>query len=282
MVKGGAETGIPADAHWRETSSLAVGFAESQYGIVKRIVVILEWVAQIAEDLGKSSVTILDCGCGTGDYVTYPLARAGHDVLGLDVHTASIKEARERYALPNLTFRAGVVEDLVREARTFDVVICSEVLEHLHDPRGFLASLRRLVRPGGAVIVTTPNGYGAFEMLRRLERVLRRLGIHQLLRRIVRGDGAAAADPGFLNCDSVHVQFFRVRALQPLFRQSGFRVVARRSRTLLCGPYVDTFFHLCPGRQALLRVNNRVADLLPFSWAADWMFWLEPEGGGRP
>ena len=67
-----------------------------------------------------------------------------------------------------------------------------------------------------------------------------------------------------------------------MFSESGFRVVARRARTFLCGPYVDTLFRLSPGRQALFRMNNRLADLLPFSWAADWMFLLEPKEALHP
>ena len=75
--------------------------------------------------------------------------------------------------------------------------------------------------------------------------------------------------------DSTHVQFFRVRRLEMMFLQCGFSVLERRARTLLCGPYVDLLFRLAPFAQALCRANNRLADALPFSWAADWMFLLE-------
>jgi hypothetical protein len=59
-------------------------------------------------------------------------------------------------------------------------------------------------------------------------------------------------------------------------RAGGFRVTERRARTFLCGPYIDVLLRLPPFRQALYGMNNRVADLLPFSWSADWMFLLEP------
>ena len=276
-------------------------FAETHYGIVKRIQVIEKWVRMAKDRMGKSRLSILDYGCGTGDHITAPLARAVDEVLGVDVHEPSILEARRRYALPNLTFRTADAQGLLNDGLSFDVIVCSEVLEHLHDPSGVLGSFRRLLRPGGALIITTQNGYGSFELLCRLERILSRIGVHHGLRWLYekgrqlsrRAQGyPVASHPwerrsgdiglGFLNKDSVHVQFFWLRTLERLFSDSGFRVVARRARILLCGPYVDLALRLWPWQEALFRLNNRLADLLPFSWAADWMFLLEPKGTVNP
>lgn len=275
-------------------------FEETPYGIVKRIEVIGQWIRQVRQRTGNSRLTILDYGCGTGSHITFPLASMGHKVLGIDSHEPSILEARRNYTLPNLSFRTGVLEDLVKENQTFDLIVCSEVLEHHSEPFDFLLGLRRLIGPAGALIMTTPNGYGSYEMLCRLEPGLRRIGVHQLLRWIFRGgrqlarqlSGHTASvrpidklpedqNPGFLNRESGHVQFFRLRTLEALFRDSGFHVASRRARTFLCGPYVDVLFGVCPFRQALYRMNNRLADLLPFAWAADWMFLLERREGSH-
>jgi 2-polyprenyl-3-methyl-5-hydroxy-6-metoxy-1,4-benzoquinol methylase len=285
----------------REDNARDGAFEETQYGIVKRIRVIREWVRQAKERTGKDVLRILDYGCGTGDHITFPLARAGYKVFGVDIHEPSILEARRRYALPNLTFRTVDAQDLLGTGLSFDVIVCSEVLEHLDDPSELLGIFRRLIRPGGALIITTPNGYGSFEMLRCVERAFTRIGFHQGLRwvfhkvsqlsRRFRGHPvssdylermSADQDSGFLNRDSVHVQFFRLRTIERLFSESGFCVVTRRARTFLCGPYVDVAFRFSPGRQALFRLNNRLADLLPFSWAADWMFLLEPKEALHP
>ena len=82
-------------------------FPETQYGIVKRIQVVEEWVRTVRERMGKSRLSILDYGCGTGDHITAPLAHWGNEVLGIDIHEPSILEARRKYALPNLSFRVG-------------------------------------------------------------------------------------------------------------------------------------------------------------------------------
>lgn len=272
--------------------SRAVNFPETSYGIVKRLQTIEAWTAEVAQRLGTPSLSILDFGCGTGDHVTYPLACLGHRLLGVDMHEPSVQEAQRRYPLPNLVFRTGHLESLIREGLRFDLIVCSEVLEHLHQPLDGLRLMRQLLKPNGALIITTPNGYGSYEMLCRLQRGLTRLGIDQVARRSVhawrrkrtRADDNAApgesscstCEAGFLNFESGHVQFFRERHLLEAFEAGGFRVTERRARTFLCGPYIDVLLRLPPFRRTLYRVNNRVADLLPFAWSADWMFLLEP------
>lgn len=275
--------------------SRPVAFPETSYGIVKRWQTIRAWTEAVVRRLGKSSLSVLDYGCGTGDHVTYPLACLGHQVLGVDMHEASIQEASRRYQSPTLSFRTAEIKDLLNTHAQFDLVVCSEVLEHVYHPRQFLETLTRVLVPGGGMIITTPNGYGAFEWFTSLQKLLARVGIHSVLQRIghaCSGPRPAAPSPGsgvdevgpttgFLNMDSTHVQFFRVGELEQIFSASGFRIVERRARTLLCGPYVDVCFRLAPCEPALCRVNNRLADLLPFSWAADWMFLLEHRVGGR-
>jgi SAM-dependent methyltransferase len=268
---------------------------EDSYGVRKRWVVFREWIEKYARRRGLSRLRMLDYGCGTGTLVTYPLALLGHTVLGSDVHKPSIEVARIRYQLPNLTFEALSVEQLRERGVQFDMVICSEVLEHLANPAEFLQCLKGLVVPHGAAIITTPNGYGSYELCCALERGLKRSGIDECMRRIHRllrppsgrhfhgpdrnnhvENGPQQQDTrGFLNVESGHIQFFRRAALELLFCRAGFEIVERRARTLLCGPYLDQLLKRLPFQDVLYRVNGRLADSLPFSWAADWMYLLE-------
>ena len=270
----------------------ATMFPETPYGIVKRLRTVERWAALVAEWRAKKVLSILDYGCGTGDHVTYPLACLGHQVLGVDYHAASIEEAGRRFSLPNLSFRVADVDLLVREGAIFDLVVCSEVLEHLQEPLPFLRQVSRMMGKKGGLIITTPNGYGSFEWLCSLERLLDRIGMNRLLRKARRAFRAGAADErmsnecspngpstiGFLNVDSKHVQFFALAELESLFVQSGFRIAERQARTLLCGPYADILFQLMPWKQSLYRLNNEIADRLPMAWAADWMYLLQPDG----
>jgi SAM-dependent methyltransferase len=249
-------------------------FRENSYGIVKRLRIIRAWLNRIPS---SRSLRILDYGCGTGDYVTGPLAHDGHDLLGIDVHGESIRVARDRHRLPNLAFRQATVSDLIRDRLQFDAIICSEVLEHLDDPQGFLVSLKSLMAPEALLLITTPNGYGSYELLCRLERLMKRTGIHQMFQALL-GKGPRPGNDseraGFLNSDSIHIQFFGLRRLENIFSDSGLRILDRRGRTLLCGPYVDLLFDAIP-LNALLTVNAQAADMLPVICSADWMFLLQ-------
>ncbi len=103
-------------------------------------------------------LSVLDIGCG-GGILSEPLARLGAQVTGIDPVEQAITVARrhaERQGL-EITYRAALAEDLVREGRSFDVVIASEVIEHVADVGAFLAACRALTKPGGLLIVSTIN-----------------------------------------------------------------------------------------------------------------------------
>ncbi|WP_426995827.1 class I SAM-dependent methyltransferase [Pseudarthrobacter sp. N5] len=93
-----------------------------------------------------SAISLLDIGCGSGDLPVMLARRAARDGLRLEI-TAIDPDARAfrfamaRPALPGLAFRQALSSDLVREGRTFDVVMSNHVLHHLSQPelQGFLA-----------------------------------------------------------------------------------------------------------------------------------------------
>jgi 2-polyprenyl-6-hydroxyphenyl methylase/3-demethylubiquinone-9 3-methyltransferase len=98
----------------------------------------------------------LDVGCGAG-LVCEPLARLGAEVTGIDATPANIDVARDHAAQSGLAidYRAGGLE--TQDLAPFDLVTCLEVIEHVADPALFVGHLGRLVRPGGLLIMSTPN-----------------------------------------------------------------------------------------------------------------------------
>jgi 2-polyprenyl-3-methyl-5-hydroxy-6-metoxy-1,4-benzoquinol methylase len=97
---------------------------------------------------------VLDVGCSSG-YLAEPLSRRGCTVVGVELDPDAAREA-ERWC--ERVF-VGDVEtmELPLDPGSFDVVVCGDIVEHLRDPGAVVARLRPLLRPGGRLVVSTPN-----------------------------------------------------------------------------------------------------------------------------
>jgi 2-polyprenyl-3-methyl-5-hydroxy-6-metoxy-1,4-benzoquinol methylase len=113
----------------------------------------------LATNLERAS--ILDYGCGSGD-ITFPMLQAGHRVTGIDIARGMVTKATERAAQAGFTATASYhhVDDIALSAiphGTFDVVVCSSVLEYVDDDQSLLKMLRELLREGGFLLVSVPD-----------------------------------------------------------------------------------------------------------------------------
>jgi|GEM_PF-530368 len=97
------------------------------------------------------------CGLGYGSAVLASCTPAGR-IIGIDASRYAVEYARANYALPGVEFREADVADLgFLPDHSVDYVVSMETLEHLPDPESFLAEIRRVLRPGGRVVVSVPN-----------------------------------------------------------------------------------------------------------------------------
>lgn len=129
---------------------LSGGDAEEFTVDMQRHLAAYRWAAERA-----AGRTVLDAGCGEG-YGAAMLAGVASRVRGLD-QAEAIAIASARHRAPNLEYRAWDLTRLDRLGETFELVVSFQVIEHLHDPAGFLRGLAACTAPGGTLIVTTPN-----------------------------------------------------------------------------------------------------------------------------
>ena len=110
---------------------------------------------------GKS---VLDIGCGAG-LICEPMARLGGEVTGVDAATQNVSVAATHSEAVGLDIRymAGEVGSL--DIGAFDLVICSEVIEHVADKPAFIADVAARLAPGGLLVMSTPNRTAASRML---------------------------------------------------------------------------------------------------------------------
>ncbi|PTL59865.1 hypothetical protein C7Y72_09490 [Paraconexibacter algicola] len=151
---------------------------------------------------------VLDAGCGAGAFAA-ALADHGAEVVGVDVSHEAIRRARRAHAGRATDLRVvpeGVA--LPFEEDAFDTVWAGEVLEHIVDPVGWLADVRRVLRWGGRLVLTTPY--------------------HGRVSTVLLGLRAAAFDAHF-DPRADHLRFFSARTLDGLLRDAGFAEVDLRA-----------------------------------------------------
>ena len=111
-------------------------------------------VNQILKHASEKGIKILEVGSGLG-YLTYAIAQRGYDITGLDISADAVNKAEKRFG------KKYVCEDVYKYAlensQKFQLIILTEVIEHVPDPYLFCKSLLELLKPGGKLIISTPN-----------------------------------------------------------------------------------------------------------------------------
>lgn len=143
-------------------------------------------------DRYRKTNRLLDVGFGGGSMLD-AAARAGWAVDGVEISARAVELVRRRHP----TVARGAIEEAHYPDGRFDVVIASELIEHLNDPLAFLAHVHRILRPGGLLWATTPHGRGI------TARVL--------------GSGWSVISP------ADHLQLFSVSGVRTLLGRAGFR-----------------------------------------------------------
>jgi len=96
---------------------------------------------------------LVDVGCGNGRFLAR-MRDLGWEVLGVEPDPEAARVARERFGL---TVIPSTLEEAKLPEASVDAVTMNHVIEHVPDPIGLLAECRRILRPGGTVVVVTPN-----------------------------------------------------------------------------------------------------------------------------
>jgi 2-polyprenyl-3-methyl-5-hydroxy-6-metoxy-1,4-benzoquinol methylase len=114
---------------------------------------------EIAEVVALPKGKLMDVGCGNGRMLSLG-RKLGWQAMGLEVDPSAARTARAQ----GLDVLEGSYTRLAEFRQQFDCIICSHVLEHVHDPQDMLIKLAEALKPGGTLLLSLPN---ATSLLRR-------------------------------------------------------------------------------------------------------------------
>ena len=214
---------------------------------------------------------VLEIACGRGG-ITLPLASLGCHVTAFDIDEEAVRYVqtqRGQRGVENLSVTVGNGYTF-DDGNSYDIVIASEVFEHVADPPRLARNIAKRMAEGSYLIVTTPNGYGPYELVNRID-------VRTYLRRWSRLRRLLGKPPFTPQEGAGHCQFYTRARLVELF--------SRFSAELIDSASSDSFLTVFPSlrRNALLgRLDIRLADMLPYWLASGWYFVFQLQGSPRP
>lgn len=126
---------------------------------------IIETIRQHGSDLSGKA---LEVGPGSGIYLPV-LASQFREVVAADIEEAYLKYATTLVRhYPNIEVMIDDITASSLSTHSFDLVLCTEVVEHIHESRRAIAEMHRLLKPGGALILSTPQRYSPLELAARI------------------------------------------------------------------------------------------------------------------
>ena len=205
-----------------------------------------EWVEAVIAELGGDGAA-LEVGPGSGVYLP-ALLEAFATVTATDVERAHLEHLEPRF--PDVRFVEGDITRPAEGEGPFDLILCSEVVEHIPDSGAALRGMARLLRPGGVLILSTPQRYSPLEITSKVAFLP---GIVQLVRAVYREPVLKQG----------HINLMTRRTVRRQLAEAGFRI----EREFLSGVYLPFVAEF--GGSAGLALARRMEQALrgsPFAW----------------
>mgnify|MGYP001323371794 CR=1 FL=1 len=211
----------------------------------------------------KKKISILDFGCGNANDCGKFLLNNKDEYLGFDIHSSSIKFATQNFKSKNISFST------ILPKKKFDVIIISEVLEHLENPASILIHLKKQLNKDGFILGSIPNGYGLTEIEKFL---IHRLYIYKFakwLYSFFKKRNMTKSIP--FNYESGHIQHFTLSSFKRILAVANLKLEFLLNGTLMGA---DISGSTILKSNFMKNLNTRLADLIPSIFSATWIFKL--------
>lgn len=203
---------------------------------------------------------VLEVGCGEGG-ITIPLSSLGCNIRAFDVDKKSLVNLSnqiKRRRINNIFLSEDNGYTFTSDKK-YDIVIASEVFEHVIEPSKLASNIKKTMRKNSYIIVTTPNGYGPWEIRNRIfyYPIKRNNVIRKLFNKSYYVEGTGPD----------HCQFFTRNRILKLFSTLGFKKISFKKS--------DSILAALPLGQKMGKLDTKIADILPSKLASGWYFVFE-------
>lgn len=253
-------------------------FIENIYGHKKKLGFILEAIKNYSRYSFKPlpDIKILDFGCGNGTAISYKIAALGVQLIGIDFHSESIRFAKENNRFPNAKFILGNEDSALKTGECFDIIVYSDIIEHLPNPASTLKKIRAVHKKGGIIIGAIPNKYGPFELEKFISKwtglnfvINKAISLVSEIKKTILGERKnLEVNRAPYNSESTHCQFFRLRDLYRLTDMTGYKLI-QFSNGVFLGASVSGIFLRS---RRFIKWNVNIADKLPPQLVSTWYF----------
>jgi len=216
---------------------------------------IVDALRRHASTLTEKPATALEVGPGSGIYLPV-LCELFADVSGADIETAYLDSARpllEKYT--HLSLQVDDITNSKLPPHSFDLILCTEVIEHIADSTRALSEMHKLLKPGGVLILSTPQKYSPLELAAKVAFLP---GVIQLVRLIY---GEAILDSG-------HINLMTETEVMRQLGHAGFSI-EERHKTGMYLPLVAEF-----ARNAGLQIEQYLEQKIR-GGNLDWLLWTQ-------
>lgn len=238
---------------------------ENIYGHTKKLLFILENINEYKR-INDDEIIILDFGCGNGTAITQFIIQQGIKVYGIDIHDESLEYAEKNFGSENAFFSKEIPKDVL-----FDIIIYSDVLEHIENPEKILTEHNKILKKNGLILGSVPNGFGPFEIEKKITTILGLEKLIQLfirIKRMIKKNSYLKEEIPY-NFASGHVNFFTINKLNKLFNDCGFIIEKIEKGGFIGAPFTDRIFGKS---KTFIDFNIKIAQRLPLWLVSTWYF----------
>jgi len=241
-----------------DVENLSVGNYTKSYETYKRISNIIRYFKKEIENK-KGIMKIVDIGCGNGYYIfmlnlLLKLKDKAH-FYGVDISQTEVqfaKASKKSLGMDNVTFDVCDAENIILPDESFDIVICCELIEHLAHPENCLEGIKRILKPGGAAIITTPNKYNPILRFSHMFNFLVKYKEKDFSHKI-KEDSRLGAE---------HISVKGLNEWIKIVKAVGFKVEGIRRGSLIAGGHR---YNAHPVICSAILILDRILDCLPFT-----------------